>query len=97
MKYRVQLIQYFSDAAASAVSQAATARTAGTPFSNGMAGGYQAATTPDTYFETNEQFYYASAVTRRGDLVVRVEAFGTAQMTADTVRDLAKQQWERLA
>lgn len=62
-----------------------------------MDGGYRATSTPETYFETTDQFYFAQAITRRGDLVVRVEAFGTTQMTADTVRDLAKQQWERLA
>ncbi|MCX4747866.1 hypothetical protein OG455_20490 [Kitasatospora sp. NBC_01287] len=97
VKYRVQLVQYFSDNSASAIQQATAARSGGTPFADGLEGGFHADSTPSTYFETNDQFYYAAAVTRRGDLVVRVEAFGTAQVSADSVRDLAEQQWERLA
>ncbi|MGF1431434.1 hypothetical protein [Kitasatospora sp. LaBMicrA B282] len=97
VKYRVQLIQYFPDRAGSAVDRVDAARRAGTPFPDGLAGGYRAAGRPASYFESDEQFYDASAVTRRGDLVVSVTAYGSAQLPAERVRDLAEQQWERLA
>ncbi|MFE0460146.1 hypothetical protein ACFW1A_12950 [Kitasatospora sp. NPDC058965] len=98
VKYKVELIQYFSDSAGSAYSAATSERGSDThPFPNGMEGAYYAATKPEQYAETTENFYYGEGVTRRGDVLVRVEAFGTAQVNADAIRDLVKQQWERLA
>ncbi|WP_329582371.1 hypothetical protein OG500_20735 [Kitasatospora sp. NBC_01250] len=97
VKYRVQLVQYFSDNSYSALAAMSSMRFTGTPFGGGMAGAYAAPATQETYADTTESFYHGRALTRRGDVVVDVEAFGTAQVSADVVRDLAKQQWERLA
>ncbi|PYC76096.1 hypothetical protein C7C46_23080 [Streptomyces tateyamensis] len=98
VKYKVELMQYASDSAGSAYSRVGTESGSDThPLPNGMEGAYYAATKPEKYSETTEEFYYGEGVTRRGDLVVRVEAFGGAQVNADVIRDLVKQQWERLA
>ncbi|MBB4924323.1 hypothetical protein [Kitasatospora kifunensis] len=97
VKYRIELIQYFSDNASSAINATLAAGVSGTPFGDTMEGAYEAPAQQETYAETTDRFYHGRALTRRGDLLVSVEAFGDAQVNADKVRELAKQQWERLA
>lgn len=62
-----------------------------------MTGGYEAPSNSRTYYQTNQTYYYGFANTRRGDVLVSIEIFAPSQVNADEVKDLAKQQWERLA
>ncbi|TQF04142.1 hypothetical protein E6W39_20310 [Kitasatospora acidiphila] len=98
VKYRIELIQYQPDQAGAAVAAMRQSKVAGaTDMPDGMEGAYWASNTQETYADSTETYYPGSAVTRRGDVVVGVTAFGTTQVSADLLRDLAKQQWERLA
>ncbi|MFJ6136983.1 hypothetical protein [Kitasatospora sp. NPDC092286] len=94
LKVRVTLIQYAADRAAEAKSRAAGYHL--TPFAEGANGGYQVDTQAEYWAETTEQFYYGSALAQRGTVVMDVEVFGTKPVNPDVVKDIAKQQWERL-
>ncbi|MER8102898.1 hypothetical protein [Kitasatospora sp. NPDC094016] len=99
VKYRVSLIQYAPDRANEAVTNVLTARTM-EPFADaasGANGGYQVEKDPRRWAETTEQYYYGSALAQRGTVVMVVEVFGTKPVDPAVVKDLAKQQWERLA
>ncbi|MEV7774555.1 hypothetical protein [Kitasatospora sp. NPDC086791] len=88
--YRVSLIQYAPDHADEAKSSPWL------PFAEGANGGYKVETEPDHWAESTEQFYYGQAVAKRGSVQMTIEAFGTQQVNADILKDLAKRQWERL-
>ncbi len=99
VKYRISLVQYFSDSSQNAIDETALGQGSKgfQTFGGGMEGGYGAPTDVRTYAETNETFYYGYANTRRGDVMVSIEVFAPSQVNADEVKDLAKRQWERLA
>ncbi|MDH6137400.1 hypothetical protein P3T37_006832 [Kitasatospora sp. MAA4] len=98
VKYLVQLTQYDADHAATAITDVAgRGVTVPRPFANGMEGGYGADDTPLTYSDTTEQYYYALARARRGNVLISVEEFSSTKLGPDEVKDLAQRQWEQLA
>ncbi|MEU9042966.1 MULTISPECIES: hypothetical protein [unclassified Kitasatospora] len=89
--YRVSLIQFAPD-------HADEAKSASWPsFADGANGGYKVESEPRHWAESTEQYYYGQAVAKRGSLQMTIEVFGTQQVNADLLKDLAKRQWERLA
>ncbi|MDH6705713.1 hypothetical protein P3T27_002435 [Kitasatospora sp. MAA19] len=94
-KYRVLLIQYAPDRANEAAVYTAFARNLES-FADGANGGYQVEKEPGHWNESTEQFYYGSALAQRGTVVMVVEVFDTKPVNPEVVKDLAKQQWERL-
>ncbi|MFB6891848.1 hypothetical protein ACFCX4_21370 [Kitasatospora sp. NPDC056327] len=66
------------------------------PFAPEANGGYQMESRPGYWSETTEQYYLGRAVAQRGTVVMRVEVYGTRPVNAEVVRNIAKQQWERL-
>ncbi|MER7765807.1 hypothetical protein [Kitasatospora sp. NPDC096140] len=91
VRYRVALIQYTADHADEAKSASWV------PFADGANGGYKVETAPRHWAESTDQYYYGEAVAKRGSLQMTIEVFGTQQVSADVLKDLAKRQWERLA
>ncbi|MFJ9951471.1 hypothetical protein [Kitasatospora sp. NPDC091207] len=94
LKVRVTLIQYAADRAAEAKSRAAGYRLQ--PFAEEANGGFQVDSEPSYWAETTEQYYYGTALAQRGTVVMEVKVFGTRPVNPDVVKDIAKQQWERL-
>ncbi|MER6400292.1 hypothetical protein ABT263_30260 [Kitasatospora sp. NPDC001603] len=94
LKVRVSLIQYGPDHAASAKYAAAAYRLQ--PFADDANGGFHVDSEPSHWAESTEQYYLGTALAQRGTLVMKVEAFGTRPVNPDVVKDIAKQQWERL-
>lgn len=97
VKYLVELVQYASDSTTSAKALTLAANTAGyTPLPNGLEGGCSAPDQQQPYADNTATYYPGNAVTRRGDVVVRVTAFGDHQVDLATLCGLVQQQWERL-
>ncbi|MFF1908657.1 hypothetical protein [Kitasatospora sp. NPDC058218] len=94
LKVRVTLIQYAADRAAEAKTRASGYRLK--PFADDANGGVQVDSEPLYWAETTEQYYLGTALAQRGTLVMEVEVFGTRPVNPDVVKDIAKQQWERL-
>ncbi|MFB8235028.1 hypothetical protein ACFC58_00535 [Kitasatospora purpeofusca] len=92
LKVRITLIQYSADFAAGAATSATDLR----PFTADANGGYRIAGAPLYWNETTEKFYLGTAVAQRGTVEMEVQVFGTQPVDAEVVKDLAKQQWERL-
>ncbi|MFD8757231.1 hypothetical protein ACFV0O_40600 [Kitasatospora sp. NPDC059577] len=89
-RYRVSLVQYTADHADEAKSSSWV------PFADGANGGYKVETAARNWAESTEQYYYGEAVAKRGSVQMTIEVFGTQQVSADVLKDLAKRQWERL-
>ncbi|MFE2723346.1 hypothetical protein [Kitasatospora sp. NPDC059327] len=94
LKVRVTLIQYAADRAAEAKSRAAGYRLQ--PFAEDANGGFQVDSEASYWAETTEQYYLGTALAQRGTLVMEIKVFGTRPVNPDVVKDIAKQQWERL-
>ncbi|MFJ3220584.1 hypothetical protein ACIPLC_32255 [Kitasatospora sp. NPDC086801] len=94
-RYRVSLIQYAPDHAGEAAKHTAAVHL-GEAFADGANGGYRVYAEPDHWADSADQFYYGHALAQRGTVVMVVEVFGTKPVNPDVVKDLAKQQWERL-
>ncbi|MFI6155054.1 hypothetical protein ACIBCA_20435 [Kitasatospora sp. NPDC051170] len=90
IRYRVLLTQYAPEH-----SDAATVPS-GQPFAPDIEGTYRVFDEPDHWAESTEQFYYARAGARRGALVMEIEVFSPRPVDPESVKSLAKQQWERL-
>ncbi|MFF0413044.1 hypothetical protein ACFYUY_21705 [Kitasatospora sp. NPDC004745] len=95
VKYRVSLIQYAPENASEAKLRASLSHLLS--FADGANGGYKVEDQPSRWAETTDQYYYGVAVAQRGTVLMSVEVFGTKPVNPDVVKDLAKQQWERLA
>ncbi|MER7582537.1 hypothetical protein [Kitasatospora sp. NPDC097691] len=90
VRYRVLLVQFAPD-------RSEEARSATLPsFADGASGGYDVEAVPQHWAESTEQFYYGTAIAKRGSLRMTVEVFGPQPVNADILKDLAKRQWERL-
>ncbi|WP_031079174.1 hypothetical protein [Streptomyces sp. NRRL WC-3742] len=90
IRYRVLLTQYapeHSDVAAVPPGQ---------PFAPDVEGTYRVFDEPEHWAESTEQFYYGRAGARRGALVMEIEVFSPRPVDPESVKSLAKQQWERL-
>ncbi|MQS13088.1 hypothetical protein F7Q99_12525 [Streptomyces kaniharaensis] len=94
VKYRVTLVQFTPDRASEAKVRASLYHLQ--PFADGANGGYKIEDEPRHWAESTEQYYYGHALAQRGTVVMEVEAFGTKPVNPDVVKDIAKQQWERL-
>lgn len=91
VRYRVQLVQYTADHADNAKSPAWPQT-----FAENANGGYKVDPEPHHWAESTEQYYYGEAIAKRGSLQMTIEVFGTQPVNPDTLKDLAKRQWERL-
>jgi len=94
--YRVELIQYDSDHASSALSAAVSSTGESQPLEGTASGSYSTPSQQWTYDETTEKYYYGLALARRGDVVMRISVYSPSQVNADELKDIAKRQWERL-
>ncbi|MFE7561690.1 hypothetical protein [Kitasatospora sp. NPDC057500] len=92
LRVRVSLTQYSADNANSAAVQRYVLQ----PFSAEANGGYQVDPQPSYWPETTIQYYTGAAVAQRGTVRMEVRVYGTEPVEAEVVKDLAKQQWERL-
>lgn len=90
VRYRVTLIQYTADHADMAKSVTWPA------FADGASGGYDVDATPHQWADSNDSYYLGEAYAKRGPLQMKVEVFGTQPVNPDTLKDIAKRQWERL-
>ncbi|MGW6917848.1 hypothetical protein ACWGB8_29085 [Kitasatospora sp. NPDC054939] len=95
VKFRVMLIQYDADHPAGAKNRAKEFGL--DPFAEGAPGGYRVETTPDYWAETTEPYYFGFATARRGTVVMEVSAYGDKPVDPAALKEIAKQQWERLA
>ncbi|MGW4897537.1 hypothetical protein ACWEQL_35595 [Kitasatospora sp. NPDC004240] len=93
VKFHVALVQFTTDHESGAKYRAKGGKE---PFAPGVPGGYRVETEPDYWAETTEQYYYGFASARRGTVVMEVSAYGTSPVSAQVVKEIAKQQWERL-
>ncbi|MFF2617319.1 hypothetical protein [Kitasatospora sp. NPDC058046] len=89
--YRVQLVQFTEDRA----DEAKTGYWP-LPFAESANGGYKVDILPRYWSESTEQFYYGGAHAKRGSVEMTIEVFDTKPVNPDTLKDLAKRQWERL-
>ncbi|MEU3564864.1 hypothetical protein [Kitasatospora sp. NPDC006786] len=90
VRYRITLTQYTADHADQVRSVTWPA------FADGAPGGYKVDAAPHHWADSNEQYYFGEAVAKRGPLEMKVEVFGPQPVNPDTLKDLAKRQWERL-
>ncbi|MEU3571307.1 hypothetical protein AB0E96_23215 [Kitasatospora sp. NPDC036755] len=90
--YRVQLVQFTEDRADEAKSGYWPL-----PFAEGANGGYKVDIVPSHWAESTEQYYYGGAHAKRGSVEMTIEVLDTKPTNPDTLKDLAKRQWERLA
>ena len=95
-KYRVTLLQFGPDSAAGAIAEATDGGSTSS-FADGVNGGYRVASTPSTWADSTNKYYYGYAVARRGTLVMKIEIFAPQKADAAELKDLAEKQWERLA
>ncbi|MFE4517785.1 hypothetical protein ACFRMQ_26740 [Kitasatospora sp. NPDC056783] len=89
-RYRVSLIQYTAEHADQVRSVTWPA------FADGAGGGYKVDAEPRQWADSNDKYYFGQAVAKRGSVRMTVEIFGTQPVNPDTLKDLAKRQWERL-
>ncbi|MGY0466600.1 hypothetical protein ACW14Y_41035 [Kitasatospora sp. cg17-2] len=66
------------------------------PFAPEANGGFRIENTPAYWAETTDQYYLGLAVAQRGTVLMEVRVFGTKPVDAEVVKNLARQQWERL-
>ncbi|MFJ8437238.1 hypothetical protein ACIQ9P_38700 [Kitasatospora sp. NPDC094019] len=66
------------------------------PFAPEANGGFRTESKPAYWAETTDQYYLGLAVAQRGTVLMQVRVFGTKPVDAEVVKNLAKQQWERL-
>ncbi|MFD5435649.1 hypothetical protein ACFWJ4_26335 [Kitasatospora sp. NPDC127067] len=90
VRYRITLTQFTADHADQVRSVTWPA------FADGAPGGYKVDAAPHHWADSNEQYYFGEAVAKRGPLEMKVEVFGPQPVNPDTLKDLAKRQWERL-
>ncbi|MFE4974297.1 hypothetical protein ACFRAR_19580 [Kitasatospora sp. NPDC056651] len=90
--YRVQLIQFTADHADEAKHTYLAL-----PFAEDANGGYRVDIVPTHWAESTEQYYYGEVNANRGSVQLAIEVFDTKPTNPDTLKDLAKRQWERLA
>ncbi|MET8629089.1 hypothetical protein ABZW30_36055 [Kitasatospora sp. NPDC004669] len=90
IRYRVLLTQYAPDHSDEAKSHRAE------PFADGANGGYTVYNVPRYWSDSNDQYYYGFATAKRGTVQMTVEIFSPKQVDSGALKDLAKQQWERL-
>ncbi|MFI2611038.1 hypothetical protein [Kitasatospora sp. NPDC018619] len=89
--YRIKLVQYTVDGA-----DRTKVGYWPLPFAEGANGGYKVEGSPTHWAESTDQYYYGAAEAKRGTVEMKVEIFATKPVDADTIKDLAKRQWERL-
>ncbi|MEU1290513.1 hypothetical protein [Kitasatospora sp. NPDC005856] len=89
--YRVKLVQYAADHADEAKSGYWPLT-----FAEDANGGYKVDIMPTHWAESTEQYYYGEANAKRGTVQMTIEVFDTKPVNPDTLKDLAKRQWERL-
>ncbi|MFE6866196.1 hypothetical protein ACFVFS_06535 [Kitasatospora sp. NPDC057692] len=92
---RVSLVQFGPDFASEA-NKAKYGMTYLEPFAADANGGYQVEDKPSYWAETTEPFYPGVAFAQRGTVLMEIKVFGEKPVDAEFVKDLAKQQWERL-
>ncbi|MGW3040969.1 hypothetical protein ACWC9T_13220 [Kitasatospora sp. NPDC001159] len=90
IRYRVLLTQYTPDHSDEAKSRRAE------PFADGANSGYTVYDVPMRWSDSNDQYYYGFATAKRGTVQMTVEIFSPKQVDSGALKDLAKQQWERL-
>ncbi|MFD7594087.1 hypothetical protein ACFV6D_13770 [Kitasatospora sp. NPDC059812] len=95
-RYRVSLVQYAPDRANEAATHAVGTTRNLKPFADGANGGYRVDETPRYWADSADRYYYGQAVAQRGTVAMVVEVFDPKPVNPDVVKDLAKQQWERL-
>ncbi|MFF3005195.1 hypothetical protein ACFVTF_20560 [Kitasatospora sp. NPDC057940] len=101
-RYRVSLVQYAPDHADEAATHAVGTTRNLKPFAdgangaNGANGGYRVDEEPRYWADSADRYYYGQAVAQRGTVAMVVEVFDSKPVNPDVVKDLAKQQWERL-
>ncbi|MEV6974035.1 hypothetical protein [Kitasatospora sp. NPDC093806] len=95
LKVRVSLIQYSADFAREA-DLGRWAKSDAQPFAAEANGGYRVDSQASYWHETTEKFYRGIAVAQRGPVLMQVEMFGTQPVDGEALKNLAKQQWERL-
>ncbi|MFF7453374.1 hypothetical protein [Kitasatospora sp. NPDC008115] len=88
----VSLTQYGADNA----NSAAVKWSGLMPFSPEANGGYQVDNSPSQSAKGTGRHYYGLAVAQRGTVQMEIEVYGTKPVDAEVVKDLGKQQWERL-
>ncbi|MFD5088412.1 hypothetical protein ACFWOG_38115 [Kitasatospora sp. NPDC058406] len=94
LKVRVSLIQFSDDFVAQAGNRVRGYRLE--PFAAEANGGYRVEKEPFFWAETTEKFYQGTAAAQRGTVAMEVKVFGLRPVDAELVKNLAKQQWERL-
>ncbi|MER5349364.1 hypothetical protein ABT093_03390 [Kitasatospora sp. NPDC002551] len=95
LKVRVTLLQYTADDVAHAEPGGRNGSEL-KPFADEANGGYQVEDRPSFWAETTEKYYLGTAAAQRGTVKMNIEVFGTQPVDAEVVKNLAKQQWERL-
>ncbi|MEV7928404.1 MULTISPECIES: hypothetical protein [unclassified Kitasatospora] len=95
-RYRVSLVQYAPDRANEAATHAVGTTRNLKPFADGANGGYRVDEAPRYWADSADRYYYGQAVAQRGTVAMVVEVFDPKPVNPDVVKDLAKQQWERL-
>jgi hypothetical protein len=90
IRYRVLLTQYTPDHS----SEARTRH--GEPFADDANGGYTVDDVPERWSDSSDQYYYGFATAKRGTVQMSVEIFSPKPVDSGALKDLAKQQWERL-
>ncbi|MFG3224030.1 hypothetical protein ACGF07_04495 [Kitasatospora sp. NPDC048194] len=90
IRYRVLLTQYAPDHAEEAKAFRAES------FADDANGGATVYDLPMRWSDTQEQYYYGLATAKRGTVQMTVEVFSPKPVDAAVLKDLAKQQWERM-
>ncbi|WP_052682092.1 hypothetical protein [Saccharothrix sp. ST-888] len=93
--YRVELIQFDADHAYSAIDW--TERSAAVLKLDGTVHGtYLVRTEKNHFADSTNTYYFGSATARRGNVVMVVGIYSQSQVSADELKGIAAQQWERL-
>ncbi|WP_380282983.1 hypothetical protein [Kitasatospora purpeofusca] len=95
LKVRITLVQFMADDAAKAEPGGRTSSKL-KPFADEANGGYLIGDRPLYWAETTEKYYLGTASAQRGTVSMEINVFGTQPVDAEVVKNLAKQQWERL-
>ncbi|MFD8479107.1 hypothetical protein [Kitasatospora sp. NPDC059673] len=99
VKYRVNLRQYRPEDVVK-VMTALTPRTSGVDLSQ-VPGNEDSlimvSKTPSKYARSSEEYYWASALARRGTVLMSIDVFAKNPVDRSQLEDIAKRQWERLA
>jgi len=94
---RIRLVQYRPDSTTSADNFVALAGGASTPIPGVRQSRVLIGNKAQHYAESTEEFWFGTAVARKGDLVMEVEIHAPSKVDRGQLEDIAKRQWERIA